>query len=809
MAPVTSITADSGLSSTYYTGLTSTVTVTGSTVTTISFPPTVPPTEVTCPPDSSFVFFTPAITVETDCSELTTWTLDYDCPTTQVVTFLDATIGVVSVDCSLVTVWTVQATNTGTAIATTTAPTTTTPLAVWTTWPPGLIYPVSSTVSPPQATDGGSYQPCTLWFFFICISYDDLHIGGWFWSFPPGIYPPGPPPPINWPPGFTLEGTLPPWPEITIGTDNLLTYSSEPPDSECETETASVCSFTTSFLITSSGTSVVTTATSTSSVVCETIYGCDVSYSATTVLTSSVAACTTTLAAARIRRTSTEPTDVDENDVADDDGDADDYYSYSFLRGRAPSCQNNAAIIYPQDPSNVGQIPTILASAGLTYQVIQSTVLGYTAYFWVEDLPIEVADTLDTETTDVAKLYYYVPFNTNNVPAPNPPLGIALEYNESAIVSRQFLPISVLDEYWNTASISLAAGLVWPRNARITTGGSSEYIYYYDESEGAGVTVYAIGEVNVYTNHPEFAAGQKLFQLAAVPPLGYVNFIGPESAAHGTTVAACVMGVNLGVCKGCAVAYSGHAVPVPVTEDALNPRDWYLEDLLSAWDNMNTPPNTPQTSIINISWGSSLNFWIPQFIITLYTILKLMDRAGVTIVIAAGNAAKSVNPPRTAIDTYPQLFAWADNPIKSLWQDEDDPTDEGYLPNIIIVGASDQYGRQGLFSQTASFLTTYGPGANIWTVQDPDGTNPYITSSGTSYATPYVAGLAGYFKKLPYLSPSTWGAQCKPSLSRLFSPYVLLLLHPTISAFPFFVAFCPSDVLFYSLRVESRHIVLL
>ncbi|GAW26432.1 putative exo-beta- -glucanase [Rosellinia necatrix] len=59
---------------------------------------------------------------------------------------------------------------------------------------------------------------CKLWFFFICISWPgpfDVEINGWEWNFPPGRWGPGPPPPIPWPPGFTVKGTLPPWPEIT------------------------------------------------------------------------------------------------------------------------------------------------------------------------------------------------------------------------------------------------------------------------------------------------------------------------------------------------------------------------------------------------------------------------------------------------------------------------------------------------------------------------------------------------------------------------------------------------------------------
>lgn len=49
--------ATSGVSNTYYTGLTATISVNGPTVTTVSFATTIPPTTVSCPPDSKYIPF--------------------------------------------------------------------------------------------------------------------------------------------------------------------------------------------------------------------------------------------------------------------------------------------------------------------------------------------------------------------------------------------------------------------------------------------------------------------------------------------------------------------------------------------------------------------------------------------------------------------------------------------------------------------------------------------------------------------------------------------------------------------------------
>jgi hypothetical protein len=87
---------------------------------------------------------------------------------------------------------------------------------------------------------------------------------------------------------------------------------------------------------------------------CEPIYVCDVSYSATTIQTSSAAACTSSAAvtaAARVRRANTKLTDISE-----------DFNPDSFIRKRVTMCTPfDLAIIYPLDATNPGDIATVLA----------------------------------------------------------------------------------------------------------------------------------------------------------------------------------------------------------------------------------------------------------------------------------------------------------------------------------------------------------------------------------------------------------------------------------------------------------------
>ncbi|KAI1337020.1 peptidase S8/S53 domain-containing protein [Xylariaceae sp. FL0016] len=165
-------------------------------------------------------------------------------------------------------------------------------LTTFTTWPIAVIIPITTFVAAPTPTDGGSATKCELWFFFICIQIPQIRIGGWRWTLPPGIYPPGPPPfpAFSLPPGLKIQGSLPPWPRITIGEDRLPTYPTQPTDG-C-TETASICSTTTSLVVSISGTVTTTVATATITPTCGTLTGCALGDEDITASVTSVTSCT-------------------------------------------------------------------------------------------------------------------------------------------------------------------------------------------------------------------------------------------------------------------------------------------------------------------------------------------------------------------------------------------------------------------------------------------------------------------------------------------------------------------------------------
>ncbi|RYC61691.1 hypothetical protein CHU98_g4510 [Xylaria longipes] len=778
-----------GGTGTYYTGVTSTVTVTGATVTTISFPNVVIPTTVTCPPDDTIVFATPSTTIFTECETPTTFGIGFNCPTTKVVSFLGPTTGIVSVDCSVVTFFPSDTSDT------TTQPPpddTTTTLPVWTTWPPGIISPIRTQVDGPEPTDGGTNQPCTLWFFFVCIRRSNIEIGGWFWSYPPGIYPPGPPPGIRWPPGFSLEGTLPPWPPITIGPGGQLTYSEEPNNEECTTtQTASICTISTTFSVTSSDTFSSTTATSTTKI-CEPISGCSVSYSTTQVDTTTIETCTVSPTnAGRSGRPTTVPSAITQpssNATQPSLVNRDNIANHVPLHKRA--CKEVPVVVFPRNPTNRQEVQAIEnALMQHAHRTVSSGSLGggYTAFIWVQSLPTDVKDELAL-LPEIDDIYDYRDWNANNQPQPGPILDL-IPAKRAPVNPRDlyrlergssYLDISLNDTsvddpashkefrlakraqitaeapgLYNDALISLPPRQTWKqlgdRGGRLS---GNRFQYHFDDSAGSGISVYALGEVGgVNTGHPEWAgAGNMPPQPLNAPTYGTMP--GANDDPHGTRVAAVMNGKELGVCKKCRVVNTGYLSPSDGNSD---PRDWYLEDLLAAWDDMNSGGRSPAASVVNLSWGSKYNFWTPGFIRKLYDILKRMDRAGVTIVVSAGNWGTTDNlqrpgMKRKAIDTYPQLFADPSNTQMSAYRDADDSADLGYLPNMIVVGAASQNSREAAISQTAQFVTTHALGYQVYVV---DSGNGYQVAKGTSFAAPQVAALAAYFKVLP----SQWRTQ--------------------------------------------------
>ncbi len=83
-------------------------------------------------------------------------------------------------------------------------------------------------------------------------------------------------------------------------------------------------------------------------------------------------------------------------------------------------------------------------------------------------------------------------------------------------------------------------------------------------------------------------------------------------------------------------------------------------------------------------------------------------------------------------------------------------------PSVIAVGSVDQNLKRSDFSYYGSDLEFVAPGENIFSTYNGSGDESYAEATGTSMASPFVAGMAALYKQAyPYLSGASIRRICK------------------------------------------------
>jgi len=289
--------------------------------------------------------------------------------------------------------------------------------------------------------------------------------------------------------------------------------------------------------------------------------------------------------------------------------------------------------------------------------------------------------------------------------------GFAADLSSSTLKAVQDLPeVEYIEQnaVYNINEVVTQTNVPWGL-ARISHRTPNETSYLYDSMAGAGTCSYVI-DTGIYVDHAQFQG--RATWLA--------NFAGDNKASdgngHGTHVAGTIGGIDFGVAKKTKL----YAVKVlnangsGTTAGVIAGMDFVTADAPTR--------SCPNGTVANMSLGGSRSTAINAA-------AAAMVKAGVFLSVAAGNSAD-------------------DSTFYS-------PASE---PTACTVGATDAVDAIAWFSNYGSLVDIFAPGVDVlssWI----GNTTATETISGTSMASPHIAGLGAYLLSL--LGPKTPEALCQ------------------------------------------------
>ncbi|KAI0541049.1 peptidase S8/S53 domain-containing protein [Xylaria digitata] len=231
--------------------------------------------------------------------------------------------------------------------------------------------------------------------------------------------------------------------------------------------------------------------------------------------------------------------------------------------------------------------------------------------------------------------------------------------------------------------------------ARISHKSRTATGYVYDDTAGAGTCAYII-DTGIYTAHSEF--GGRATWLA-----NYADSSNSDGNGHGTHVAGTVGSATYGVAK----ATKLYAVKVldssgsGTTSGVVAGMNYVTSDVATR--------SCPSGAVANMSLGGASST-------SINSAARAMIAAGVFLAVAAGNSNTD------AASTSP-----------------------AGEPQVCTVGASTSADARASFSNYGTVVDVFAPGQDVLSTWNSGGTN---TISGTSMASPHVAGLGAYLLAL-------------------------------------------------------------
>lgn len=265
------------------------------------------------------------------------------------------------------------------------------------------------------------------------------------------------------------------------------------------------------------------------------------------------------------------------------------------------------------------------------------------------------------------------------------------------IASRTDVAFVEPDKVVTAAALTTQASVTWglSRISHKSTGAGN---YIYDNTAGSGVTAYTI-DTGILTTHNEFE-GRATWGYNAVS--GSSN---TDRNGHGTHVSGTIAGKTYGIAKKASLV----AVKV-LGDNGSGTTSGVIAGIQWAATN-----SKGKKAVANMSLGGGYSA-------SLNSAVESAISGGLTFVVAAGND-------NTNAANYSPASA----------------------PNAITVGATTSSDARSSFSNYGSSLDVFAPGSSI--VSSYIGSNSQTnTLSGTSMASPHVAGVAAYLLGLESLS---------------------------------------------------------
>ncbi|KAF2088694.1 subtilisin-like protein [Saccharata proteae CBS 121410] len=236
-------------------------------------------------------------------------------------------------------------------------------------------------------------------------------------------------------------------------------------------------------------------------------------------------------------------------------------------------------------------------------------------------------------------------------------------------------------------------------SSKSTTARTYTYTYS-DSSLGSGVDVYVI-DTGLLVSHTEFGSRATM---------GFTYFTSnTDGNGHGTHTSGTVGGSTVGV------ASKANLIGVKVLKDSGSGTS---TSLLAGFDYVAAQHSSRSSDSNFVGSIASMSLGFSGRSTSVETALKQLVSSGVHAAVAAGNDAAD------ACDTSPAALG-------------------GSNSNVVTVGAMNIDDSVSQFSNTGSCVDIYAPGEDVVSSYN-TGNSAYATLSGTSMATPHVAGLMAY-----------------------------------------------------------------